>query len=45
MKQLNGMSIKDPNRAALVNEVNVVKRKMKKFYEKSGLPLHKSKKK
>jgi len=45
MKQLNGMSKKDPNRAALVNEVNVVKRKMKKFYEKSGLPLHKSKKK
>jgi hypothetical protein len=37
MTQLNGMDKKDPNRPALVNEVNVVKRKMKIYYEKSGL--------
>lgn len=37
MEQLNKMKSTDPERPALVNEVNVVKRKMKVFYEKSGL--------
>ena len=42
MEQLNKMSKSDPDRIALVNEVNVVKRKMKDAYEKSGLTLEKA---
>lgn len=39
MQQLNKMSKTDPNRAALVNEINVVKRKMKAMFIKSGLKI------
>jgi len=39
MEQLKGMSKSNPDRPALVNEVNVVKRKMKVYFEKSGLKL------
>jgi len=39
MAQLNGMSKSNPDRPALVNEINVVKRKMKVYFEKSGLKL------
>jgi len=41
MEQLNKMSKTDPDRVALVNEVNVVKRKMKSAFEKSGLEIKK----
>lgn len=41
ISQLNKMSKTDPDRSALVNEVNVVKRKMKTAFEKSGLKTNK----
>jgi hypothetical protein len=31
------MKLDDPIRQSLVNEINMVKRKMKIYYEKSGL--------
>lgn len=36
-----GKNQSDPDRPALVNEVNVVKRKMKTAFEKSGLKTSK----
>jgi len=43
MRQLNNISKNDPNRPALVNEINAVKRSMKKIFNKSGLTMKKTK--
>jgi len=43
IQQLNKISKDNPDRPGLVNEVNVVKRKMKSAYDKSGLKKEKTK--
>jgi hypothetical protein len=43
MEQLKHIKKSDPNRISLINEINVVKRKMKIYFDKSGLKMKKTK--